>query len=94
LTGRDFGEIKARLLQQLANGGQPIIEVVDGNFGNRGELVLRHRHDELDLDIGQAQKSMEHLHRLWTRPVHIETILEGKPTRLTYNGEAHASEPT
>jgi len=93
VTGRDFHEIKARLLQQLANGGQPIIEVVDGNFGNRGELVLRHRHDELDLDMGQASQTMEHLHRLWTRPVHIETVLDGKPTRLSYDGESHANEP-
>jgi len=93
VTGRDFGEIKTRLLQQLANGGQPIIEVTDGNFGNRGELVLTHRHDELDLDIGQSQQTMTHLHRLWTRPVHIETVLEGKPTRLSYDGEKHESEP-
>jgi stage V sporulation protein R len=92
VTGRDFKEIKAKLLQQLANGGQPIIEVVDGNFGNRGELVLKHRHDELDLDIGQSNQTMEHLHTLWTRPVHIDTILDGKPTRLSYDGEKHETE--
>jgi len=92
VTGRDFGEVKARLLQQLANGGQPIIEVTNGNFGNRGELVLTHRHDELDLDANMAAQTMQHLHRVWTRPVHIETILEGKPTRLSFDGEKHTSE--
>jgi stage V sporulation protein R len=89
MTGRDFGEIKSRLLQSLANGGQPIIEVVDANYNNRGELVLRHRFDEQEIDIGQANQTLEHLHRIWTRPVHLQTVLEGKPTQLSYNGEKH-----
>ena len=32
--------MKDKLLHQLTNFGQPIIEVVDGNFENRGELLL------------------------------------------------------
>jgi len=92
LTGRDFGEIKARLLQQLANGGQPIIEVTEGNFGNRGELVLTHRYDDLEIDMNMAAQTMEHVHRIWTRPVHIEAVVEGKPVRLSYDGEKHSSE--
>ncbi|MEM8886197.1 MAG: SpoVR family protein, partial [Planctomycetota bacterium] len=89
ITGREFGPIKQQLLQSLANGGQPIIEVTEANHDNRGELVLTHRFDEMDLDMGQATQTLRHLHRLWTRPVHIDTIIEGKPTRLSYDGEKH-----
>ncbi len=89
ITGRDCREIKDKLLQSLANGGQPVIEVTDGNFRNRGELVLSHRHDGEDLDLGQAGETMRHLHHLWTRPVHIETMLEGRPRRLSFDGESH-----
>jgi len=89
ITGRDYREIKDKLLRSLANGGQPVIEVTDGNFRNRGELVLTHRHDGEDLDLGQARETLRHLHRLWTRPVHIETLVEDRPRRLTFDGESH-----
>jgi len=91
LSGRDFGEIKSRLLQSFANGGQPIIEVVDANHDNRGELLLQPRYDDQELDTGQANPTLEHLHSVWSRPVHIDTFLDGKPTRLSFDGEKHES---
>jgi stage V sporulation protein R len=89
ISGRNFDEIKERLLRSLANGGQPIVEVSDGNFNNRGELVLVHRHDGMDLQLGWAMETLVHLHRLWTRPVHVETAVEGRPRRLSYDGQNH-----
>ncbi|MHC4549153.1 MAG: SpoVR family protein [Planctomycetota bacterium] len=89
ISGRDYREIKDRLLRNLANGGQPVIEVVDGNFRNRGELVLAHRHDGEDLDLAQAKETLKHLYRLWTRPVHVETYVDDRPRRLGYDGESH-----
>jgi stage V sporulation protein R len=93
VTGRDFHEIKRKLLGSLANAGQPIIEVADANFRNRGELVLRHRHDGEDLDLAQAQETLKHLFRIWTRPVHVETVVEGRRRRISYDGrEIEASD--
>jgi stage V sporulation protein R len=86
LNGRDFGQIKDRMLRGLANGGQPVIEVVEANFRNRGELVLQHRHDGQDLHAGFAQETLKHLHRLWRRPVHIQTMLEGRARRISFDG--------
>jgi len=86
VNGRDFRTIKDRLLSSLANGGQPVIEVVDANFKNRGELVLQHRHDGQDLDQGQAQETLRHLHRIWRRPVHVQTVIEGRPRRVSFDG--------
>jgi stage V sporulation protein R len=82
ISGREFREIKRRLLFQLTNFGNPIIEVVDGNYGNRGELYLVHRYEGVDLDIPYAQATLRSLHTLWGRPVHIETIVEGKVKML------------
>ncbi len=89
ISGRDYREIKDRLLHSLANGGQPVIEIVEGNFRNRGELVLAHRHDSDDIDLSQAKETLKHLFRIWTRPVHVETIVEDRPRRLSYDGESH-----
>lgn len=76
ISGREFDQIKRRLLFQLTNFGQPIIEVVDGNFENRGELYLKHCYEGTDLDIPFAQGTLRNLYILWGRPVHIETIVE------------------
>jgi len=89
IASRDWRQVKEKMLRSLANGGQPIIEVIDGNFRNRGEVVLGHRHDGQDLDLAQAKETLRHLYRLWTRPVHIETLVEGRRRRLSYDGETH-----
>jgi len=82
ISGREFEEIKRRLLFQLTNFGQPIIEVVDGNYENRGELYLVHRYEGVDLDIPYAQGTLRNLYQLWKRPVHIETVAENKVRML------------
>jgi stage V sporulation protein R len=82
ISGRQFNEIKRRILFQLTNFGQPIIEVVDGNFENRGELYLMHRYEGVDLDIPYAQGTLRNLYQLWGRPVHIETIVDSEVKML------------
>ena len=82
ISGREFEEIKRRLLFQLTNFGQPIIEVVDGNYENRGELYIVHRYEGVDLDIPYAQGTLRNLYQLWKRPVHIETVAENKVRML------------
>jgi stage V sporulation protein R len=76
IASREFAEIKRRLLFQLTNFGQPLIEVLDGNYENRGELYLVHRYEGIDLDVPFAQDTLRNLYTLWGRPVHIETQLK------------------
>lgn len=92
ISGRDFKEIKKRLLTQLTNFGQPIIKVVDGNFRNRGELMLRHEHDGIDLKHDTTLETLKNLHRIWKRPVHIETVIEEVKRRISYDGTNHQIE--
>ena len=82
ISGRQFKEVKRRLLFQLTNFGQPIIEVIDGNYDNRGELYLLHRYEGVNLDIPYAQGTLRSLHALWGRPVHIETIVDSEVKML------------
>jgi stage V sporulation protein R len=87
ISSRDFNEIKASLLSQLTNFGQPIINVVDGNYGNRRELFLSHQHEGMDLDSNFATEVMKNLYRVWSRPVHIQTISEGKEIVISFDGK-------
>jgi stage V sporulation protein R len=83
IASREFTAIKQRLLLQLTNFGQPIVEVADANYKNRGELFLVHCHEGIDLDIPLARDTLRALHALWKRPVHIETVV--KDERLLYS---------
>lgn len=86
IASRDFKEIKEKLLFRLTNFGQPVILVEDGNYGNRGELYLRHRHEGVDLKMDYARETMRNLYKIWTRPVHLETVIDEKRRLLSFDG--------
>jgi stage V sporulation protein R len=92
IADRDWTKVKQELLASLTNRGQPHIEVIDGNHKNRGELFLLHRWEGVDLRLDFAQETLKNLHRIWGRPVHIETKVEGKGKLLSFDGEKTTAE--
>jgi stage V sporulation protein R len=84
IADRDFKKVKEKLLFQLTNRGQPFMYVVDGNYQNKGELLLWHKHQGLDLDVKYARESMRALYEIWRRPVNVETEVDGQKKLLTY----------
>lgn len=86
IVSRDFKAIKEKLLFQLTNFGQPFIYVEDGNYKNRGELFLHHEHRGVDLKMDYARDTMRNLHKLWTRPVHLETVVNKQPKIISFDG--------
>jgi len=89
IADRDFGSIKRQLLFGLTNFGRPFIYVADGNYANRGELLLLHKHEGIDLKLDEAKDTIANVQRIWGRPVHLETIVDGKKKLLSYDGEKH-----
>ncbi len=83
---RAFPQVKRQLLGNLTNLGRPQISVVDGNYKNRGELYLEHDFTGVELQTDYAQDTLKNLHRLWTRPVHIATVLDDLHTVLSFDG--------
>jgi stage V sporulation protein R len=88
---REFNKVKEMILSALTNLGNPLIRVLDGNFENRGELLLLHHHEGRDLKWNFADDTLLNLHRLWQRPVHVETKRDGKKVRLSFDGKEHKS---
>jgi stage V sporulation protein R len=86
IASREFREIKEKLLFRLTNFGQPFIYVEDGNYNNRGEMYLRHRHEGVDLKMDYARDTMRNLHKIWTRPIHLETLIDDKKRLLSFDG--------
>ncbi len=91
IESREFPKIKQRLLFSLTNLGRPIIAVREGNYKNRGELFLEHQYHGVELKTSYARDTLANLHRLWTRPVHIETTLDETRTILSFDGSEHTS---
>ena len=94
IQSREFREVKNKLLTQLTNFGQPIIDVVDGNWENRGELMLRHTHDGVDLQSDWARDTLEKLCTVWRRPVGVMTKVDNKGMILRYDGKSHSERAT
>lgn len=86
IASREFQEVKEKLLFRLTNFGQPFIYVEDANYNNRGELYLRHRHEGVDLKMDYARDTMRNLHKIWTRPIQLETIIDEKKRLLSFDG--------
>ena len=89
IVSKDWRKVKERLLFSLTNLGQPIVHVIDANYSNRGELYLRHRYEGVPLDVEKARDTLKNLHRIWRRPVHIETMDDERGRLLSYDGAEH-----
>jgi stage V sporulation protein R len=87
VKGREWERVRSQLVHDLLHGGIPVIHVNDGDFNQRGELYLLHRHEGVDLDIHYAERTLRHVHRLWGRPVHLETRARDKRLVLSFDGK-------
>ena len=83
---RDFLAIKQKLLTQLTNFGSPVIEIEDSNYKNRKELLLRHVHYGVDLDMQFAGETMRNLYAMWKRPINLATQYEEKEVIFNFEG--------
>ncbi len=90
IVSRSTSKVKQALLSQLTNLGNPIIRVRDANHENRGELLLAHQHEGVDLRHDWARDVLSNLVRIWRRPVRIDTVMAGKSVHLRYDGRDHA----
>ncbi|ELZ83027.1 stage V sporulation protein R-like protein [Haloferax elongans ATCC BAA-1513] len=74
VSSTQYEDVKKKLLFQFTNFGKPTVAVYDGNFDNRGELLLGHQYNGVVLDMAQAKGVLERVYHLWGRPVNLMTI--------------------
>jgi stage V sporulation protein R len=76
VASSEYEDVKKKLLLRFTNFGKPTVVVYDGNFDNRGELLLGHQYNGIMLDVEQAERVLERAHALWGRPVNLMTIVK------------------
>jgi len=89
ITEKRWEKVRDQVVSNMTNFGFPYLEVVDGDYNGNRELYLKHRFEGTELDMRYARKALEHVHTLWGRPVHLETIADDESTVLHFNGDEH-----
>jgi stage V sporulation protein R len=87
IVDKGWEKVRDAIVNSLTNCGYPYIVVQDGDFNKRGELYLKHNYEGSELDVFYLEKTLPHIHTLWGRPAHLETVLDNKPVLFSYNGE-------
>jgi stage V sporulation protein R len=87
ITSTSVDDIKVSIISELLNFGKPLIVVKDSNFNDNNEMYMLHKFDGRELDMNYAVDVMKALFSIWKQPIHLETILNGKRTLVTFNGD-------
>ncbi|AZB42033.1 SpoVR family protein [Bacillus sp. FJAT-42376] len=88
VVGKDWKGVRDQLVSMRVNGGFPYITVNDGDYMKNNELYLKHWYEDIELDLKYLEKVLPYVHQLWGRPVHMESMLEGKKVMFTYDGKS------
>jgi stage V sporulation protein R len=89
ISEKRWERVRDQLVANMTNFGFPYLEVEDGDYNGNRELYLKHCYEGTELELRYARKALEHVHTLWGRTVHLETVVDGEVTVLRYDGEEH-----
>jgi stage V sporulation protein R len=92
ITEKRWEKVRDQLVANMTNFGFPYLQVEDGDYNGNRELYMKHRYEGTELDMRYARKALEHVHALWGRPVHLETMVDDESTVLHFNGNEHAED--
>ncbi|AXF57698.1 SpoVR family protein [Salicibibacter kimchii] len=86
VVDKDWTNIRDELVASRVNGGFPHLTVTDGDYLKAGELLLTHNYEGTELDVDYLEKTLPYIYQLWGRPVHLETVIQAKPSVFTFDG--------
>jgi stage V sporulation protein R len=87
ITAKGWEKVRDGIVAQISNCGIPYIYAEDGDYQRRGELYLRHAYEGVELDGLYVKKTLPHVHHIWQRPVHLETVEDDVRVLYTHNGQ-------
>jgi stage V sporulation protein R len=87
IVEKNWERVRDSIVTSMTNFGVPYLVVDNGDYRGNRELYIKHLYEGQELDMVYAEKTLQHVYTLWGRPVHLETIYEGKRILLTYDGE-------
>ena len=88
IVDKEWEGVRDQLVSMRVNGGFPYITVNDGDYLKNNELYLKHWFEDIELDLKYLEKVLPYVYQLWGRPVHMESVLEGKAVLFSYDGKS------
>nr|WP_268921746.1 SpoVR family protein [Metabacillus schmidteae] len=88
IVDKGWESVRDQLVSMRVNGGFPYITVNDGDYLKNNELYLKHWFEDIELDLKYLEKVLPYIYQLWGRPVHMESVLEGKAVLFSYDGKS------
>lgn len=86
ITDKAWENVRNQLVTSRVNGGFPYLMVEDANYGNQGELLIKHYYEDAELDLKYLEKTLPFIYTLWGKSVHLLTQIETKDALFTYDG--------
>ncbi len=87
ISEKKWEKVRDGIVASMTNFGYPYLVVDNGDYHGNRELYIKHLFEGQELDVNYAEKTLQHVYMLWGRPVHLETVYEGKRILMTYDGE-------
>ncbi|MGG1312537.1 MULTISPECIES: SpoVR family protein [Cohnella] len=87
ITDKTWENIRDQLVFSRVNGGFPYLVVTDGDWQRNGELYLTHRYEGIELDLKYVERTMPYVVKLWGKPVHLETFVDGANVLFSCDGK-------
>lgn len=87
---KNWQKVRDTIVANMTNFGHPYLVVDNGDYRGNRELYIKHLFEGQELDLNYAEKTLHHVFQLWGRPVHLETVFEGKRILMTYDGERNS----
>jgi stage V sporulation protein R len=86
IVEKQWERVRDQIVRGLTGYGIPYIVVEDGDYKRNRELYLKHCYEGDELDVRYTEKTLQYVHRLWGRTVHLETVVDDKPVLFTFDG--------
>ncbi|MGB8346500.1 MAG: SpoVR family protein [Ktedonobacteraceae bacterium] len=90
IVEKNWEKVRDNIVANMTNFGFPYLVIDDGDYHGNRELYVKHMFEGQELDLVYAEKTLQHVYMVWNRPVHLETIYDGKRILLSYDGERNS----
>ncbi len=90
IVEKNWEKVRDGIVQSMTNFSYPYLVIDDGDYRGNRELYIKHLYEGQDLDLVYGEKTLQHVYTLWGRPVHLETLYDGKRILLSFDGERNS----
>jgi stage V sporulation protein R len=87
IVEKDWRKVRDGIVASMTNFGYPYLVIDDADYRRNSELYIKHHFEGQELDLIYGEKTLQYVYQLWGRPVHLETVYDGRRLLLSYDGD-------